>query len=161
MTVSSKRACSCRALGLLLCLLCLLASWSPAAAAGQVRWMDYSQCLREAKKQNRHVVIFFSAPWCYICKKMQRLVFTDQEVSGPLGKSFVASVVDVSDHPKLRKRYRASSVPTTLFLDPSGRVVLRLVGYVSTDRFRAALDYVAGRHYAKGDFKSYLDAQDQ
>ncbi len=160
MRASLNHGCACRALGALLCLLWLLAAW-PAAAAGQVRWVDYPRCLQTAKKENRHLMIFFSAPWCFFCKKMQRLVFPDQEVSEVLGDSFVAAMVDVSEHPKLRERYGAVYVPTTLFLDSSGREVLRLVGYVPTERFRAALGYVAGGHYAEGDFASFLDAKGQ
>jgi thioredoxin-related protein len=52
---------------------------------------------------------------------------------------------------------RVQFTPTLLFFDEKGAVVLRLNGYYPPHRFRAALDYVAGKHERRVAFADYVE----
>ena len=47
--------------------------------------------------------------------------------------------------------------PTLVFFDEKGASVLRLNGYYPPHRFRAALDYVAGKHEGRVAFATWLE----
>jgi thioredoxin-related protein len=54
-------------------------------------------------------------------------------------------------------RHELDFTPTLLFYDGTGKEVFRLAGYYPPYQFRAALEYVADRHYRKESFRGYLE----
>jgi thiol:disulfide interchange protein DsbD len=135
----------------------LLAAALPAAAGGP-RWLTHEQLRRAGAAADLPAVIFFSAPWCYLCKKMQRLVFADGRVEQALARDWRAVKVDVTAQPRLAEVYQVRDLPVLLFLDPHGRPVLRLAGYLTVERLLAALGYVAGGFHRDRSFEAYLAA---
>ena len=55
------------------------------------------------------------------------------------------------------RRLKVQFTPTLLFFDEKGALVLRLNGYYPPHRFRAALDYVAGKHESRVAFATWLE----
>jgi thioredoxin-related protein len=134
-----------------------LAAPAPAAAAGPA-WLSYQELRRAGPQADRPTLIFFSAPWCYLCKKMQRLVFADPRVGRALARGWLAAKVDVTAEPRLAEIYQVRDLPVSLILDRHGRPVLRLAGYLTVERLLAALGYVAGGFHRTQSFEQYLAA---
>lgn len=125
----------------------LLLAPAPAGAEGGVAWLGYEQAAELARQTPRPIVLFFSAPWCYLCKKMQRQVFSDPMLAGRMQKQSYPVLVDVTQEPRLMELYEIKQVPTTIFLDRNGNPVLRLTGYQNRAAMGRALMFVTMGHH--------------
>ncbi len=144
---------------LCLILLCLLTLAPPAAAqqdAG-IRWLSYAETLAQGPRAGKPVFVFFRAPWCYFCTKMQRQVFPSPQLSTFLNQRFLAVDVDVTKERRVAEVYQVNYLPTSLFLADNGKTVLILKGYLSSERLLKALHFVADGHYKKMSFQAYED----
>jgi thiol:disulfide interchange protein DsbD len=99
--------------------------------------------LREAA--GRPVMLDFYADWCVSCKEMERYTFSDERVRARF-RDMVLLQADVTannaDHAALLKRFRLFGPPGIVFFDRQGREIqgLRVIGFLSADRFLAVLD---------------------
>lgn len=148
---SMPGACLC----LTLLFLLALASGAHAQESESIRWLSYTQILEQGPKAGKPVFIFFRAPWCAVCKKMQRLVFPDAELTAYLNKSYLASKVDVTKEQVVAKLYKVNYLPTCAFLTDQGKPVLFLRGYYTSDRLLMALRFVAEGHYKTMSFQEF------
>lgn len=144
--------------------LCLALLWilvqAPNAAAQQnesIRWLSYAQTLEQAPKAGKPMFIFFRAPWCYICKKMQRLVFPDPQLSDYLGKRYLAVKVDVTKDKRVAEVYKVNYLPTYIILTEQGKPVMTLKGFLTSQQLLQALCFVADGHHEKMSFQTYKD----
>lgn len=146
-------ACLCL---VLLCLLISAASSRAQQSAG-IRWLSYGEITSSGQKAGKPVFIFFRAPWCYFCTKMQRQVFPDTQLSAFINNRFLAVDVDVTKEPRAAEAYKVNYLPTSIFLSSEGKPVLILRGYLSSERLLKALRFVADGHYAKMNFQAFED----
>jgi thioredoxin-related protein len=58
---------------------------------------------------------------------------------------------------KFSINHKTNFTPSLMFIDGNGKTVLKLQGYYPPYQFRAALEYVADKHYLKETFHDYLD----
>lgn len=140
---------------LLLALLVLAPAPAGADGGGGLAWLGYERAAELARGQRRPLVLFFSAPWCYLCKKMQRQVFSDPELAGRLQKQAYPVLVDISKQPRLMEVYEIKQVPTTIFLDHHGKPVLRLTGYQNRAALGRALEFVAKGHHRRTTWEAF------
>ncbi len=141
-------------------LLCLLGLAPRPLWAGQgqgVCWLAYQKALELRQESQKPLVIFFHAPWCYMCRKMKRRVFSRSQLAAILNRDFLPVSVDVTRQPRLKEKFKVSGLPTLIFLDPEGKPVLRLHGYVPGDKLLAALDYVREEHYRRQSWQKFLE----
>jgi thioredoxin-related protein len=147
--------------GACICLVMLCFLISAASAKAQqytgIHWLTYTEALSSGKKAGKPMFIFFRAPWCYFCTKMQRQVFPDPQLSAFINNRFLAVDVDVSKESQAAEAYKVSYLPTSIFLSSQGKPVLILKGYLSSQRLLKALSFVADGQYAKMSFQAYED----
>ncbi|MCF8047746.1 MAG: thioredoxin family protein [Desulfarculaceae bacterium] len=136
----------------------LLAPAPAGAEGGGLTWLGYDQAAELARQTPRPIVLFFSAPWCYLCKKMQRLVFSDPALAGRLQKQAYPVLVDVTKQPRLMEVYEIKQVPTTIFLDLNGKPVLRLTGYQNRSTLGRALMFVTMGHHHRMSWEAFFDS---
>ena len=130
-------------LALLLCAVALLGE-GPFAELG------YEAALAQAEKEQKLLIVDFTASWCPPCKKMEKDTWPDARVQAWLKENAIAIQVDVDENPKLARQYSIESIPAVVALR-GGKEFDRSVGYVDPARFLSwAANVKAGKSAAAG-----------
>jgi len=98
---------------------------------------SYEQIFEYAKKENKHVLLFFHIDGCGGCIKMEKHVFSDSLVFEFLNKDFIFCNINAKkgEGIGINKIYRTQSYPTIIICDTSGEVVGKNIGFLSVDEF--------------------------
>lgn len=129
---------------------------------------------KEARAQGRHAMLFMHLKECPYCARMLNENFRQGATKEFMQKNFDVIAIDIRGDQTVEwldgKSYTEQEVaqatqvvatPTVVFLDATGKVVLRLNGYRKPESFRQALDYVQGRHYEKQTLASFVERRNQ
>jgi len=101
-----------------------------------LKWNDdYDTALKEAKQNNKPVLIDFYAEWCGACKLLDQDTFSNPEVIEKLGSDYVLLKVDVDRNPELASQYQIYSLPTIVITNSQGQTIRRQEGYIPPDQF--------------------------
>lgn len=119
------------------------------AAEGSLHFMrGYEAGVRAAMRENRPLLVFFTAQWCHYCHEMADETFTDPRVR-QLADRFVCVWVDADREAEVCQALGVQAFPTVQFLSPRGAPLKRLVGKQEAAQLayamRATLHAVAGR----------------
>jgi len=125
------------------------------AAADEVAWLSYEEMARQGPREMKPAVVFFTAPWCPLCKKMLRLTFADPDIAATLDQGWLTARVDATAEPGLAEIYQVRALPFTAFLDRHGRLALALQGYLDSRRMALALEFVGQGHHRTTTFEQY------
>lgn len=60
-----------------------------------VNWISFEDLEKSMREKSKKVLIHFKADWCAYCKKMDRVVYRNQQVSELLSESYYAVQFDV------------------------------------------------------------------
>ena len=131
-------------------------------------FLDLRDDIKEASAANKRLVLYFYQDGCPYCAKLIQDNFGKQSITDKTQKNFDViainmwgdrSVTAVDGKETTEKVFatdlKVQYTPTMLFLDETGKVVLRVNGYYAPDKFELALDFVAGKHDKAGSFKDY------
>lgn len=102
---------------------------------------DYEEALVRAKKENKMVYLFIGSEYCKYCEKLEKEVFSKDEVMRRLKKSYVLLYLsrDIDDIPE---QFQVRPVPRHYFLTDKGEVIYTTLGYRSVEGFNELLDEV-------------------
>lgn len=118
----------------------------PAGATLAWRPLSVAEAKAEAQREQRPLLLDFTASWCIACKELDRYTFADPDVVAATAR-FVAVKVDLTndDEPlslATKAAHRVVGLPTLLLFDRSGREVVRCTDFVSAEEFRSFVDRV-------------------
>ena len=65
-------------------------------------------------------LLYFTGEYCAICKVQQTPVVN--QLAGMYDDALAVEIFDVTSHPDAAKKYKVLTLPTTVILDPQGRV---------------------------------------
>jgi thiol:disulfide interchange protein len=108
---------------------------------------DSSNALEQARSEGKPVLVFLYTDWCTYCKQMDGKTFSDPNVIDELGRKFVWLRLNAETDAQgieMQRRFGISGFPTILFLDPSGRELNRIAGFVPPDQFRGRVEAIMG-----------------
>lgn len=110
---------------------------APAKTEVKVKWFAGSldKALAEAKSSNKLVFADFGASWCTWCMKMNREVFSTDEVAGALEPVICVSI-DYDKQRETADRYLVGKdLPVVIWFNPDGTVRERIEFFQSKDVF--------------------------
>jgi len=108
-----------------------------------VSWRtDPDAALAEAESGSRPVLVDVFAEWCQPCRYMERATYGDAAVIRATS-AFVALRLDADSHGTFANRYAVDVLPSTLVLEPNGRLVTAVGGVVEAGPMADLLTRVA------------------
>ncbi len=115
------------------------------------------------------IAVYFGQKRCAYCKKLMDVNFQTPDIVEYTRRHFDVIPIDIwspeevttPEGRTLSQRDYAISLntnftPSLVFYDKEGQIALRLRGYYPPYQFRAALEYVAGSHYKREPFPTYM-----
>jgi len=173
----SYRPFSCRAGGLLLTVLLLLAS---GAARSEVRdvqqffdqtFGDFSEELAHAREQGKQgILVMFEMDECPFCHRMKSMVLNQSEIQDYYNAHFLVFPVDIEGDVEMTdfqgnsvsqkefalKQYRVRATPVFAFFDLDGKLTARYTGATrNAEEFLWLGEYVVSGAYARTSFTRY------
>lgn len=126
--------------------------------------ISLNQLLLEAKKTNKHILVFLHIPGCNYCLHMQEFTFDDERVKAAIKKDFIFVDMNVRDKGlvsfddfkvtkvKFAKEIGYPIYPSCLFFDQNGELVYDGVGYRDENKFLQVLKFVRSKSYDDVEF---------
>lgn len=136
----------------------------------KLSFLEIDEDIKEAKeKKKKGLIIYFGQKFCPYCKAHLEKNWGQDDIIKYTRKNFDViainvkgqrPVLDIDGKTYTEKTFSAlkktNFTPSILFYNTKGQEVLRLRGYRPPYQFRAALEYVADKHYAKEPFRNYM-----
>ena len=132
-------------------------------------FFDLREDIREATAEKKRLLVYFGQDGCPYCRELMRVNFSQKDIVDETRRHFHAIALNIwgdrevtwlDGRARREKDFAAflkvQFTPTLLFFDENGNVALRLNGYYPPHQFRAALDYVSGRHENRIAFAEFL-----
>jgi thioredoxin-related protein len=94
---------------------------------------SWQEILDLARAEQKLVFVDAYTEWCGPCKMMSRNTFPDEQVGAFFNEHFISYKFDMEkgEGPTFGARYQVTGYPTLLFIDHTGKVVHRAMGYLS------------------------------
>lgn len=131
--------------------------------------LDLREDVEDARKANRHVMLFMYLDECPYCARMLKESFVEGDNQRFMRAHFDVIAINVRGASEVTwtdgKRYteralfrqlKAFGTPTLVFLGANGGVILKLVGYRDPAALRDALDYVQSAAYRSQPFTAFV-----
>jgi thiol:disulfide interchange protein len=114
-----------------------------------ISWMfDMDTALAAAKKENKPLMVDFTAEWCPPCKEMESSTFSDPAVILK-AESFIPIRIDIdtqkpvaAKYEGLPRAYGGIGIPNILFLSSQGKETDRIIGFCDPKEMLATMDSV-------------------
>jgi thioredoxin-related protein len=134
-------------------------------------FLDLPQDLHEALAAGKKgIIVYFGQRRCAYCQRLMKVNFGMPDIVAYTRENFevipidiwgVDEVIDMQGTTLTEREFavreNTNFTPSLIFYDQDGREALRLRGYYPPYKFRAALEYVADRHYQRESFSAYLE----
>lgn len=115
------------------------------SAGIQFEHAAWSETLAKAKAEKKIIFVDAYTDWCGPCRMMTAKVFSQAKVAEYFNDNFINVKMNMEkgEGPALSEEYSVIVYPTLLFIDGTGTIVHRAVGYHDADTF-IALGQTAG-----------------
>jgi thioredoxin-related protein len=134
-------------------------------------FLDLRDDIKEATDAGKRLVILFHQDGCPYCNALVERNFAQKAIKDKAQKNFdfIAinmwgnrSITDADGDQYIEKTFASSLkvqfTPTVLFFNEKGKVILRVNGYHSPQRFSVDLDYVANHKETEVSYREYAKA---
>jgi thiol:disulfide interchange protein len=107
---------------------------------GLITWQSsFEEALKLAGQKKKPLLVDFYADWCTTCEDMARTTYKDKRVVAR-AKQFIPVIVNFDKQTDIVKKYDVEALPTILFLDSQGKVLLKSLGYQKAPAFAKLMD---------------------
>ena len=125
---------------------------TPLLFANSENNTSYENALKIAKKEHKIIMIELIQENCHFCKRMDKEVMVDDNISSTLSKDFVVVKLDVNKD-KLPLGLKKEITPTFVFVKESGELFSIIRGAWNIDDFKALLRYIKKKSKIKRELK--------
>jgi len=132
-------------------------------------FLDISEDVAEAAKNNKHLMIFVDLSGCPYCAKMLKESFESEPIKSYIIKHFDVIHISMNGNREVTwdedtiyterefvRKLKIYFSPTIFFLDGDKNIVARVNGYRSPQDFLNILKFVSGKYYKKYSLEEYL-----
>jgi len=113
---------------------------------------SFEDALKVAKKEHKIIMIELVQENCHFCKRMDKEVMSDDNISSALSKDFVVVKFDVN-RDKLPLGLKKEMTPTFAFVKESGEIFSIIRGAWNREDFSALLRYIKKKSKIKRELK--------
>lgn len=120
------------------------AAKKPVTATGEkLQWVSWSDdVFKQAKSENRFVLLDLEAVWCHWCHVMDENTYKDARVVRLLRSRYVTVKVDQDSRPDLSNRYEDYGWPATVVFNGDGQEIVKRQGYLDPDEMASLLQAI-------------------
>ena len=99
--------------------------------------ISFAEALKQAKKENKLVMVDYYTTWCGWCKVLDKKTYSDKTVGDYADANMVSLKIDAEkgEGIELVRKSKIEGYPTIIFYDGDGKEVSRVVGYVAANGF--------------------------
>ncbi|WP_072680965.1 thioredoxin fold domain-containing protein [Arcobacter sp. LA11] len=132
-------------------------------------FLDFSEDIEDLSSQNKRFILFAHQDSCPYCHLFVTKNLSDKKTKEKLSKYFGITdinifgnreVVTTKGNEYTEKEFalkeKIQFTPTLIFFDEEGKQILRLNGYINTEKFNLALDYIKDKKENTLTYKEYL-----
>jgi thiol:disulfide interchange protein len=94
----------------------------------------YENALSQAKEEDKHVLLIFTADWCSFCEEMKKTTLQDEAVKKAMEK-YVVYTVDTDKERPLAVKYDVSTIPAYVIINNEEKVLKKDKGYKGSKNF--------------------------
>ncbi|MCL5060571.1 MAG: thioredoxin fold domain-containing protein [Candidatus Thermoplasmatota archaeon] len=136
-------------------------------------FLHLKEDIDEARKNRKRVILMFTQDGCPYCSALVERNLSQREIEATMKDKFDVIAINLWGDKELvgldgkaytEKTYSAAQkiqfTPSLVFFDETGKILLRLNGYVPPARLQAALDWVGGRHENTVAFRDFVAARE-
>ncbi len=105
--------------------------------------LDYDGALKAAKQENKPLLLYFFSRSCGYCTLMDKDTLADRGIAALLKRDFVFLRIDTDKSSDLAMLYGIRGTPWSWILDPSGKRIGQVPGYVAKADYKALLESVS------------------
>ena len=117
--------------------------------ATEIHWLtDLDEAMTQSEKQDKPIMIDFTAEWCPPCQKMEKTTFNQPNVIRKTG-DFITLRIDVDKQGAIADKYNCNAgkyggigIPNILFMDYNENRIKHIIGYQDQDNLIAVMDSV-------------------
>ena len=113
---------------------------------------SFEDALKVAQKEHKIIMIELVKEDCHFCKRMDKEVMSDDNISSALSKDFVVVKFDVNKD-KLPLGLKKEMTPTFAFVKESGELFSIIRGAWNREDFSALLRYIKKKSKIKRELK--------
>jgi len=151
-----------------------------AQSTTEVKWYSLEEAVALAEKEPKKIFIDVMTVWCGWCKKMDREVFSQEDIANILNAEYYAVRLDAQQKEDIefqgetfkyemygQKGFNRFAVellrgkmgfPSLVFLDEEFNLIQSLEGYQKEDRLKLVLNYFGEDSYKKTPWNTYVRA---
>ncbi len=122
----------------------------------QIVWKEYADGLDLSREQGKPVFLYFYTDWCTYCRKLKKTSFKDPTIISYLNENFINIAIDKDVQEIIANSYKVKGVPTLWFLEPGGKMIKYVPGYVEKDRLLLILKYIHSQSYQELSFHEFV-----
>ncbi len=115
----------------------------------KLEFSGYENALKIAQKSHKIILVKLSREHCHFCKKMDREVFSDEDIIDALNKNFIVVEIDIGKD-ELPLNLKIGMTPTFIFINENEKIMAKIPGSWSKKDFLEILKEAVN---AKGEKK--------
>ena len=101
-----------------------------------INFQDYSRdVIKQNRDRNKPYFLLFAAQWCHWCDLFIEETLSKEKVYTYLRNNFTNIFIDVDIHSSAYRKYKATGVPFTVFLNPDGSPYYKYAGALYAKEF--------------------------
>lgn len=152
--------------------LALLATTAWADPPEGYPFLGHDAGMRQAKAENKPILLYFGRYGCAWCDHVNRKTFSDPGLKQLFSENYVLIYVDAEGGKRIRlpngerltegelgTRLGAFATPLFVFMTPEGQVIAKIPGFKTVDDFKDYDRYVRGGHYQTQTLMQFLGSK--